>query len=141
MGSQVTTLRLTAKCSPGQHRRLDQILGWSAEMYNALLESWKGTYAWWREHNTGVDEKFPRERNHSRYDLFKMFTQGESRRPPMGRFAHQRGAGCDLPFRPCPQSVLRAMRQGGNQTRLSPFQVPSPLAKHRNTGRFAVDGT
>ena len=75
MGSQVTTLRLTAKCSPGQHRRLDQILGWSAEMYNACLESWKGTYVWWREHNTGVDEKFPRERNHSRYDLFKMFTQ------------------------------------------------------------------
>ena len=81
MGSQVTTLRLTAKCSPGQHRRLDQILGWSAEMYNACLESWKGSYAWWKEHHPGVDEKFPRERNHSRYDLFKMFTQVRAEDP------------------------------------------------------------
>ena len=75
MGSQVTTLRLTAKCSPGQHRRLDEVLGWSAELYNALLESWKGTYAWWREHNPAVAATFPRELNLSRYDLFKMFTQ------------------------------------------------------------------
>jgi len=75
MGSRVTTLRLTAKLSPGQHRRLDKILGWSAEMYNALLESWKGSYAWWREHNPGADEKFPRDRNMSRYDLMRMFTQ------------------------------------------------------------------
>ncbi len=75
MGGQVTTLRLTAKLSPGQHRRLDEILGWSAEMYNACLESWKGSYAWWREHNPGVDAKFPRDRDMSRYDLFKMFTQ------------------------------------------------------------------
>ncbi len=73
MGSQVTTLRLTAKLSPSQHRRLDEILGWSCEMYNACLESWKGTHAWWREHNPGVDEKFPRDM--SRYDLFKMFTR------------------------------------------------------------------
>ncbi len=75
MGSQVTTLRLTAKCSPGQHRRLDEILGWSAEMYNACLESWKGSYAWWREHNPAEDAKFPPELNMSRYDLFKMFTR------------------------------------------------------------------
>ncbi len=75
MGSQVTTLRLTAKLSPGQHRRLDQILGWSAELYNACLESWKGSYAWWREHNPAEDAKFPRDRDMSRYDLFKMFTQ------------------------------------------------------------------
>ncbi len=44
-------------------------------MYNALLESWKGAYAWWKEHNPGVDAKFPRDRRMSRYDLFKMFTQ------------------------------------------------------------------
>ena len=43
--------RLAAKCSRAQHRRLDEISGWSAEMYNALLESWKGTCAWWREHH------------------------------------------------------------------------------------------
>ena len=75
MGSRVTTLRMTAKLSPGQHRRLDEILGWSAELYNALLESWKGTYAWWREHNPAVDAKFPRDRRMYRNDLFKMFTK------------------------------------------------------------------
>ena len=75
MSFQMTTLRLTAKCSPSQHCRLDEILGWSAEMYNALLESWKGTYAWWREHNPADAQTFPSDRNHSRYDLFKMFTQ------------------------------------------------------------------
>ncbi len=48
-------------------------------MYNALLESWKGSYAWWREHNPGVDEKFPRDM--SRYDLFKMFTQVRAEDP------------------------------------------------------------
>ena len=73
MGSGVMTLRLTAKCSPGQHRRLDEILGWSCEMYNACVESWKGSYAWWKEHNPGEDQTFPRDM--SRYDLFKMFTQ------------------------------------------------------------------
>ena len=84
MGSQVTTLRLTAKCSPGQHRRLDEILGRSCEMYNALLESWKGSYAWWREHNPGVDAKFPPELNMSRYDLMRMFTQVRAE-TPVGR--------------------------------------------------------
>ena len=44
-------------------------------MYNALLESWKGGYAWWKEHNPGDNQTFPSERNLSRYDLFKMFTQ------------------------------------------------------------------
>lgn len=39
MSSQMTTLRFTAKCSPSQHRRLDEILANSCEMYNALLES------------------------------------------------------------------------------------------------------
>ena len=43
-------------------------------MYNACLESWKGTYAWWKEHNP-ADREFPSDRNRSRYDLFKMFTQ------------------------------------------------------------------
>ena len=75
MGIRVVTLRLTAKCSPAQHRRVDEILGWSAEMYNALLESWKGGYAWWREHNPGDARRFPPELRRSRYDLFKMFTQ------------------------------------------------------------------
>ncbi|MCE2528093.1 MAG: hypothetical protein J4G00_11285 [Actinomycetia bacterium] len=53
-------------------------------MYNALLESWKGSYAWWREHNPGVDAKFPPELNMSRYDLMRMFTQVRAE-TPVGR--------------------------------------------------------
>ena len=43
-----------------------------SELYNAVLESWRGTYAWWREHNPGA-EKFPAERLQSHYDRMKMF--------------------------------------------------------------------
>ena len=75
MAVRMSTVRVAAKLSPGQHRRLDEILGWSAEMYNALLESWRGTYRWWREHNPGDDQTFPKELNRSRNDLCMMFTQ------------------------------------------------------------------
>ena len=68
MSLQMTTLRFTAECSPSQHRRLDEILAVSCEMYNALLESWKGTYAWRREHNPGA-EQFPADRNGRPDDL------------------------------------------------------------------------
>ncbi len=69
------TLCLTAKCSKSQHRRLGQLFGMSAELYNALLESRKGSYEWWKWHHNPELEKFPSERILSRYDLFKMFTQ------------------------------------------------------------------
>ena len=81
MGDRVTTVRVAVKASPSQHRRLDEILGWSREMYNALLDSWKGTYAWWREHNPGDDQKFPKDRQRSLYDLFKDFTQVRAEDP------------------------------------------------------------
>ena len=50
-----------------------RLLAVSCEMYNALLESWKGTYEWWKEHNPEA-EQFPADRDRSRYDLPKMFT-------------------------------------------------------------------
>ena len=78
--SRMTTLRFTAKCSPSQYRRLDEVLALSCEMRNALLESWRGTYAWWRKHNPGA-ERFPAGRNLSRYDLFKMFTEVRNEDP------------------------------------------------------------
>ena len=68
------TMRLPAKCSPSQHRRLTEIFGLCAEMYNACLESWKGTYAWWKEHHDPQTELFPSERNQSKYDLMRQFT-------------------------------------------------------------------
>ena len=42
---------MTAKLSPSGRRRLDQIFGMCAELRNANLESWKGTYRWWKEHH------------------------------------------------------------------------------------------
>ncbi len=82
MGSRVLTLRLTAKCSRSQHRRLGQLFGMSAEMYNALLESWKGGYEWWKRHHNPELERFSSERYLSRYDLMRMFAQvrGEDER-------------------------------------------------------------
>ena len=74
MSSRITTLWLTAKCSPSQHRRLGEVLAISCEMYKALFESCKDTYAWWKEHNPGA-EQLPSDRTRSRYDLFKLFTQ------------------------------------------------------------------
>ena len=53
------TFRMTAKCSPSQHRRLGVVFGMCAEMYNALLESWKGGRRWWLKHHNPDTEKQP----------------------------------------------------------------------------------
>ena len=74
MASWVETVRLTATLSPSQHRRLDEIFRMSAELYNACLESWRGTYRWWREHHPDTGERFPSVLNQSHYDRLKMFT-------------------------------------------------------------------
>ena len=52
----------------------DQILGWSAEMYNACL-SLEGHLRVVAGTQHGCRRWFPRNRDMSRYDLFKMFTQ------------------------------------------------------------------
>ena len=59
-----------------------------SELYNAVLESWRGTYAWWRERHPGA-EKFPAERSQSHYDRMKMFTSvrcAEGKKPGYPRF-------------------------------------------------------
>ena len=48
MNRPVQVVRVKGNCSRSQHRRLDQLFSMSAEMYNACLESWKGTYEWWK---------------------------------------------------------------------------------------------
>ena len=73
MSHMVQTFRFPVKCSPSGHRRLTENFGMCSELYNAVLESWKGTYAWWKEHNPDV-EKFPEELSQSHYDRLKMFT-------------------------------------------------------------------
>ena len=88
------------------------------EMYNALLESWKGSYAWWVEHRhylpdgarhqldhastttqlpsdtvTEEELKFPPERSQSKYDLFKVFTQVRKDHSEWTRLHSQVGRG------------------------------------------------
>ncbi len=81
----VRTLRFPAKCSPGAHRRLSEVFSMCVVLYNAALESWRGTYAWWREHHPG--EPLPPELRSSKYDLMKEFTGVRSDLPEWERLA------------------------------------------------------
>ena len=114
MGVRVTTLRFAVKASPSQHRRLGEILGWACEMYNAVLESWKGTYAWWREHNPGEDRTLPAELRRSRYDLFKMFTQVRAEDPRWGGLDTRVGRGVICRFERATRSFYRRCGKGQN---------------------------
>ena len=64
-----------------------------SELYNAVLESWRGTYAWWREHRRSEDEKFPKELNQSHYDRVKMFTDVRQEHPEWERLSVMVGRG------------------------------------------------
>ena len=88
----VQTFRFPVKCSPSGHRRLTENFGMCSELYNAVLESWKGTYAWWKEHNPDV-EKFPEELSQSHYDRLKMFTGVRQDHPEWQRLSVKVGRG------------------------------------------------
>ena len=60
-----------------------------AVLYNAALESWRGTYLWWNEHHPG--EPLPPELRSSKYDLMKEFTGVRSDLPEWERLAVQVG--------------------------------------------------
>ena len=61
------------------------------EFYNAALESWRGTYLWWREHHPG--EPLPPELRSSKYDLMKEFTGVRSDLPEWERLSVKVGRG------------------------------------------------
>ena len=63
-----------------------------SDLYNAVLESWRGNYAWWMEHNPGM-EKFPVERSQSHYDRVKMFTGVRADHPEWERLSVNVGRG------------------------------------------------
>lgn len=108
MSDLVQTLRFPVKCSPSQHRRLTQVFGMCSELYNAALESWKGTYQWWREHHP--DEPLPRELSQSLYDRLKMFTNVRSDHPEWASLAIQVGRGVLCRF---DRAVRRFYKHGG----------------------------
>ncbi len=98
MGSQVLTVRVTGRCSRSQHRRLGRVCAMSAELYNACPGTWRGTYAWWREHHPkhpdpDKDPKFPAGRRQSKTDLEAQFTRVRKDRPEWGRMHSRVGRG------------------------------------------------
>ncbi|MCQ3805182.1 MAG: hypothetical protein KTV45_13975, partial [Acidimicrobiia bacterium] len=84
-------MRIPVKVSASGHRRLDQVFGMCAELYNANLESWKGTYQWWKERHNPEVEEFPSEWNLSLFDRIKMFTKVRSDLPEWERLSVQVG--------------------------------------------------
>ena len=83
-----------------------------AELYNAALDSWRGTYAWWREHHPG--EPLPPELRSSKYDLMKEFTGVRSELPEWGRLAVQVGRGVLCRFDRAVQSFYKRCKKGQN---------------------------
>ncbi len=82
-----------------------------SELYNAVLESWRGTYAWWREHNPGA-EKFPAERSQSHYDRLKMFTDVRRDHPEWERLSVRVGRGVLCRFDRTVQSFYKRCAEG-----------------------------
>ena len=112
MGVWVETVRLTAKLSSCQHRRMDQVFAMSAELYNACLESWRGTYAWWREHHPDPDEKFPSELAQSHFDRMRMFTGVREDRPEWAAVSVKVGRGVLRRFDRTVQSFYKRCADG-----------------------------
>ena len=84
-----------------------------AGLYNAALESWRGTYAWWREHHPGEDDKFPSKLRRSKYDLMKEFTGVRSDLPEWERLAVQVGRGVVCRFDRTTSSFYKRCEEGG----------------------------
>ena len=108
------TVRVTAKLSPSGHRHLDQIFGMCAELYNANLESWKGTYRWWKEHRNPEVEKFPSEWNLSLYDRTMMFTEVRADHPEWERLSVKVGRGVLARFDRTIASFYERCKEGKN---------------------------
>ena len=83
-----------------------------AELYNAALESWRGTYLWWREHHPGENERFPPELRRSKYDLMKEFTGVRSDLPEWERLAVQVGRGVLCRFDRAVSSFYKRCKDG-----------------------------
>ena len=83
-----------------------------AELYNAALESWRGTYAWWREHHPG--KPLPPELRSSKYDLIKEFTGVRSDLPEWERLAVQVGRGVVCRFDRAVRSFYKRCKKGQN---------------------------
>ena len=112
MSQIVQTLRFTVKCSRFQHRRLTEVFGMCSELYNAALESWKGTYRWWKEHHP--EEPLPRELYQSHYDRLKMFTDVRRDHPEWERLSVKVGRGVLCRFDRAVRAFYKRCKEGKN---------------------------
>ena len=80
MSSRVMVIGNRAKVSEAQHRRLTDVMRVCAEMYNALLESWKCGYLWWLR----VQHRGAAKPDWSRFDLINMVPALRAERPDCG---------------------------------------------------------
>ena len=132
--SLVQTFRLRVKCSPSGHRRLTQVFGMCAEMYNACLDSWRGTYKWWVERHNPETEKFPADRNYSKYDLFEMLIGVRKDHPEWERLSVQVGRGVLTRWDRTKEAYFKRCREGEKPgyPRFKPahrwrsLEIPSP---------------
>ena len=108
-------MRIPVKVSASGHRRLDQVFGMCAELYNANLESWKGTYQWWKERHNPEVEEFPSEWNLSLFDRIKMFTKVRSDLPEWERLSVQVGRGVLYRFDRTIQSFYKRCAEEGKK--------------------------
>ena len=83
-----------------------------AELYNAALESWRGTYLRWREHRPG--EPLPLQLGSSKYDLMKEFAGVRSDLPEWERLAVQVGKGVLCRFDRAVRSFYKRCKKGQN---------------------------
>ena len=86
-------------CRMMTRRRLDQVFGMLAELYNAMLESWKGAHRWWKEHRRSGIDTFPYDRNLSRQDRMKELTLLRKELPEWERVSVNAARGGYLPLR------------------------------------------
>ena len=127
------TFRLRAKCSPSQRRRLLVVFGMCAEMYNALLESWKGTRQWWLEHHNPDLEKQP---SVSKYDLYKLLTGVRKDRGDWAAVSAKVGRGVISRFDRATQAFYDRCQNGDKpgyprfkpRSRWRSVEIPDPTA-------------
>ena len=83
-----------------------------AEMYNACLDSWRGTYKWWVERHNPEIEKFPKDRNYSKYDLFKMLNGVRKDHPEWERLSVEVGRGVITRWDRTKEAYFKRCREG-----------------------------
>ena len=111
-----------------------------AGMYNACLESWRGTYSWWKEHHDPQTEKFPSELPQSKYDLMTQFTGVREDIAEWNRLSVRVGRGVICRFDRARAAFYRRCKEG-RKPRVSAFQAFAPLAFHRDTRSDPVYGS